>query len=177
MKYNLPWNFWSCSLLLQADIPIISPAQVSIQNFWSFELLKNTVLYSKNNHIYILKNCNHITTLPTYLTLGVPSFKISGYSSRDAIPAIEVHFENGVSDSMVLEPYASSACNFIGRLANRDSNVAVTGCLNKPGDKMDITLLSDLNTNHMFQMDFFGNVEVVENPFKDQGTTPLLNIS
>ena len=71
---------------------------------------------------------------------------------------------------MVLEPYSTSACNFIGRLANHVSNAAVTGCLNKPGDKMDITLLTDIKTkSHMFQLDFFGNVEVVENPWKGKG--------
>ena len=119
----------------------------------------------------LYQNFYHSTIfLSYYLTLGVPSFKISGYSSRFDIPDIEVHFDNGVSDSMVLEPYSTSACNFIGHLANHVSSVAVTGCLNKPGDKMDITLLSEhKTTSHMFQLDFFGNVEAVESPFNDQG--------
>ena len=99
----------------------------------------------------------------------MPSFEISGYSSRSAIPDMKVTFENGVSDSLVLEPYSSSPCNFIGRLANHPSSAAVTGCLSQPGDKMAITMLTELNTkSHMYELDFFGNVEALENPFKDQ---------
>ena len=82
-----------------------------------------------------------------------------------------MNFANGVVDTLVLEPYSSHGCAFIGHLADhRISSAAVTGCLDKPGDKMDITLLSDHNTmSHMFQVDFFGNVDVVENPFKHAG--------
>ena len=82
---------------------------------------------------------------------------------------MKVTFENGITDSMVLEPYAESSCNFIGQLANHPSTVAVTGCLKQPGDRMAITLLSDFNTkSHMYEMDYDGNVELVENPFKYQ---------
>ena len=82
---------------------------------------------------------------------------------------MKVTFENGVSDSLVLEPYSNSACNFIGHLANHPSSAAVTGCLNNPGDKMAITLLTELNTqSNIYELDFFGNVAILENPFKDK---------
>ena len=80
-----------------------------------------------------------------------------------------VTFENGVSHSMVLEPYSESPCNFNGHLENQPSTVAVTGCMTKPGDQMHITLLSDLSTkSSMYTMDFDGHVTAHENPFKYQ---------
>lgn len=80
-----------------------------------------------------------------------------------------VTFENGVSHDMLLEPYSNSPCNFIGELKNQPSSLAVTGCLNKPGDKMHITLLSDLNTKScLYEMDYEGHVTAEENPFKYQ---------
>lgn len=110
-----------------------------------------------------------IVALAAYSTEGLPRFEISGYSSRSDIPQMMVTFENGVSDSLVLEPYSDSPCNFIGQLENYPSTAAVTGCLAQPGDKMSITLLSDLNTkSNMYELDFDGTVEIVENPFKYQ---------
>lgn len=100
---------------------------------------------------------------------GLPSFNIAGYSSRSNIPDMKVTFENGDSYSMLLEPYSDSPCNFIGELENNPSSVAVTGCLEKSGDKMAITLLTDLTSkSHMYELDFDGNVDILENPFKDQ---------
>ena len=99
---------------------------------------------------------------------GMPSFKIHGYS-RTTVPEMSVTFENGVSYDLVLEPYSKSPCNFIGTLKDHPSTAAVTGCLNKPEDKMHITLLSDLNTKSaMYEMDFNGRLKALENPFKYQ---------
>ena len=83
-----------------------------------------------------------------------------------------VEFANGVTDDIVLKHYKMNknsplACNYIGHLKNYDSSVAVTGCMEKPGDRMEITLLSEHNPNSMmYTVDFFGNTQVVENPFK-----------
>jgi len=99
---------------------------------------------------------------------GMPLFRISGYS-RSNVPEMTVTFENGVSHDMLLEPYSNSPCNFIGELKNQPSSLAVTGCLTNPGDKMHITLLSDLNTKHyLYEVDYEGHVTAQENPFKYQ---------
>jgi hypothetical protein len=98
---------------------------------------------------------------------GLPSFKIHGYS-RTNVPEMSVTFENGVSYDLVLEPGFGS-CNFIGTLKDHPSTTAVTGCLNKPGDKMHITLISELNTKSaIYEMDFDGRLKALENPFKHQ---------
>ena len=82
---------------------------------------------------------------------------------------MSVTFENGVSDYLLLEPYSESPCNFIGKLKGHLSTTAVTGCLNNPGDKMHISLLSDLNTKSaMYELDFNGRLTALENPFKYQ---------
>ena len=104
-----------------------------------------------------------------HFLLAIPSFKISGYS-RSGIPDVTVGFENGVSHQMVLEPYSNSPCNFIGKLSNDpSSSVAVTGCLNQPGDKMHITLLSGIQSRSLiYSLDFDGQVTALENPTKYQ---------
>jgi len=110
---------------------------------------------------------------------GLPSFKISGYS-RSNVPEMSVTLQNGDAHEMVLEPYSESPCNFIGHLKDVPSTLAVTGCINKPGDKMHITLLSKVNTaSAMYEFDFDGQVSALENPFKHQkersGKYPLKN--
>merc|ERR1711936_118922 len=110
---------------------------------------------------------------------GLPTFEISGYS-RSNIPEMSVTLENGETHEMVLEPYSESPCNFIGSLKNVDSSLAVTGCMNKAGDKMHITLLSDVNTRATtYELGFDGQVTAQENPFKTQtelsGKFPLKN--
>jgi len=110
---------------------------------------------------------------------GLPSFEISGHS-RSNIPEMSVTFENGETHEMMLEPYSESPCNFIGQLKNVDSSVAVTGCMNKAGDKMHITLLADANTRSTtYELGFDGQVTAQENPFKTQtersGMYPLKN--
>ena len=99
---------------------------------------------------------------------GLPTFEISGYS-RSNIPEMSVTFENGETHEMVLEPYSESPCNFIGSLKNVDSSLAVTGCMDKAGDKMHITLLADANTRSTtYELGFDGQVTAQENPFNSQ---------
>ena len=84
-------------------------------------------------------------------------------------------FANGVKDAFDLKHYRMNeqsvvACNYLGRLRNNpSSSVAVTGCLNKPGDKIEVTLISEHNINKMFSVDFNGNAEVIKNPFEEGG--------
>ena len=91
---------------------------------------------------------------------------------------MSVTFENGETHEMMLEPYSESPCNFIGQLKNVDSSVAVTGCMNKAGDKMHITLLADANTRSTtYELGFDGKVTAQENPFKTQtGTFHVIQI-
>merc|ERR1719414_2216312 len=63
---------------------------------------------------------------------------------------------------------ATVGCNYHGTLKNDPSAVvAVTGCLNKPGDKMEVTLISKNNINKMFEVDFDGSAEIIKNPFAE----------
>ena len=108
--------------------------------------------------------------------LGLPSFKVLG-SSRSGIPEIKVGLQGGLNHDMVLEPYSRSPCNFIGHLKNvPDSSVAVTGCLEKPGDKMHITMIAPIEAkSSIFELDFDGQVTALENPQKHQtGIDPHL---
>ena len=99
----------------------------------------------------------------------MPSFSIAGYS-RSNVPEMTVTFENGQDEEIVLEPYSTSPCNYIGELKSEPgSSVGVTGCLNGPDDKMYITLLSDKNTlSFAYIMDYDGKVTADENPLKNQ---------
>ena len=90
-------------------------------------------------------------------------------------------FPNGVQDELKLRQYkfpgaSDAGCNYLGRLRNDDtSSVAVTGCLEKAGDIMEITLLSKNNINKMYKVDFFGNAEILENPFEHGGIRKIYN--
>ena len=83
-------------------------------------------------------------------------------SSRavDIPPSIQVTFANGVKDEFDLFHYkmndrSKGGCNYLGRLKNDpNSSVGVTGCLNKPGDEMEVTLLSERTKDTMFLVDF-----------------------
>ena len=56
-------------------------------------------------------------------------------------------------------------CNYLGHIQNRlSSSVAVTGCMKKPGDKIDITMISVDSGLKMYSVDFFGNAEAIEIP-------------
>ena len=91
-------------------------------------------------------------------------------------PSIRIAFANGVQDDLELTQYkfhesSEGGCNYLGRLRNDiASSVAVTGCLNQPGDLMDVTLISKNNINKMFSVDFFGNAEKITNPFEQGGS-------
>ena len=104
-----------------------------------------------------------------YFFVDLPTFEVLGIS-RSGIPEIKVGFQSGLNHDMVLQPYSSSACNFIGELKNvPDSSVAVTGCLDKPGDKMHITLISSIEAkSSIYELDFDGQVTALENPQKYQ---------
>ena len=96
-------------------------------------------------------------------------------------PFIRVKFPNGAQDQIELEQYkihetSKDGCNYLGRLRNdADSSVAVTGCLYKPGDTTEITLISKNNKNKMFSVDFDGNTKMLNHPFEHAGI-PQTNI-
>ena len=100
---------------------------------------------------------------------------ISSRSIKDP-PSVTVSFPNGVQDELELSQYkfqeaSQDGCNYLGRLRNDvASSVAVTGCLYNPGDVMEITLISKNNVNKMFAVDFYGNTEIIKNPFENGGT-------
>ena len=61
-------------------------------------------------------------------------------------------------------------CNYVGTLKNDQSAVvAVTGCFNNPGDRVEVTMISKNNINQMFSVDINGNAEVIRNPFSEGG--------
>ena len=103
-------------------------------------------------------------------------FKILSSRSIKDPPSITVTFPNGVKDELELSQYkfqevSEDGCNYLGHLRNDvASSVAVTGCLNNPGDVMEITLISKNNVNKMFAIDFYGNSEIIKNPFENGGT-------
>ena len=84
-------------------------------------------------------------------------------------------FGDGFKDTLQLELFQLKmetplGCRYIGRLQNSpSSSVAVTGCLNKPEDKMEVTMISDHNIYKMFSVDFSGNTEVIKNPLGKEG--------
>jgi hypothetical protein len=95
--------------------------------------------------------------------------------SRDS-PKITAFFSNGIQDELDLVPYGRiqrnlGNCNYLGRLHNdNESSVAVTGCLRKPGDIMELTILSQNSANKMFTVDFDGNTKTINfSQFRDQG--------
>ena len=110
-------------------------------------------------------------------------FDVTSSRSTNVPPSIRVTFANGAQDDLELTRYkfhesSEGGCNYLGRLRNDlASTVAVTGCLNKPGDLMDITLISRNNINKMFSVDFFGNTETIENPFEHGGSVRLIEYS
>ena len=110
-------------------------------------------------------------------------FGVTSSRSINEPPSIRVTFANGVQDDLELTQYkfhesSEGGCNYIGRLRNDlSSSVAVTGCLNNPGDSMDVTLISKNNINKMFSIDFFGNAEIIDNPFEQEGNIELVEYS
>ena len=103
-------------------------------------------------------------------------FQITASRSTEEPPSIRVMFENGVEDDIELVHYKMNedsvvGCNYLGHLKTQPStsSVAVTGCLNNPGDRMDVTMISENNINKMFSVDFDGHAEVIKNPFEEGG--------
>ena len=102
-------------------------------------------------------------------------FDVTSSRSIEEPPTIEVTFDNGVKDALVLKHYrmnerSALACHYIGHLKNSPSSrVAVTGCLNKPEDTMEVTLISEHNINKMFSVDFNGYADIIKNPFDEIG--------
>ena len=105
---------------------------------------------------------------------------LSSRSIKDP-PSVTVMFPNGVQDELELSHYkfqevSEDGCNYLGNLRNDvASSVAVTGCMNNPGDVMKITLISKNNVNKMFAVDFHGNAEIIKNPFENGGTLETYN--
>ena len=88
-------------------------------------------------------------------------------------PQIFVTFPNGNQDEFVLKhhivgPSMKKRCNYLGHIQNSlSSSVAVTGCMKKPGDRIDITMISEQSGLKMYSVDFFGNAEAIEIPIPD----------
>ena len=91
-------------------------------------------------------------------------------------PKINVRFANGNEDEIDLTHHrlhesSTNNCNYLGNLRNTpSSSVAVTGCLNKREDKMDITLISNLNQHTIFTVDMDGKTQILASPFSEGGT-------
>ena len=96
-------------------------------------------------------------------------------------PTIGVTFTDGTMDNIDLENIEKGAsarsfksCRYLGKLRHdSQSSAAATGCLNKRGDKIEITLISNRAKDQMFSVDFDGNIEVLKNPFEDIGKEPM----
>ena len=88
---------------------------------------------------------------------------------------MQVKFANGLEYDLDLKHYkmnkvAPMGCNYIGKLrGDATSSVAVSGCLNSPEDRLQVTMLSRNSKDKMFFVDALGNAEVVERPLFDGG--------
>ena len=97
-------------------------------------------------------------------------------------PTINVFFTNGHEDELDLKHYrlhelSVEGCNYLGNLRNTpSSSVAVTGCLKKPDDKMEITLISDHSPHKMFAVDIAGNTLRLSSPFEEGGRPKSVNV-
>ena len=100
---------------------------------------------------------------------------------KDDKPTIGVTFKDGTKDNLDLENIEKGAsarsfksCRYLGKLRHdSQSSAAATGCLNKRGDKIEITLISNRAKDQMFSVDFDGKTEVLKNPFEDMGKKPM----
>ena len=102
-----------------------------------------------------------------------PRFEVTASRSTEEPPSISISFPNGVEDNLVLSHFkllkqSKGGCNFLGHLEKTpSSSAAVTGCLDKPGDKMEITLISNHNIDKMFSVDYFGTTYTIKTPFEN----------
>ena len=88
-------------------------------------------------------------------------------------PTIGVTFSDGSKDILELQnaekggsARSFKSCRYLGKLRQDvQSSAAATGCLNKPGDQMEITLISNRAKDQIFSVDFDGKTKVLKNPF------------
>ena len=124
-----------------------------------------------NKHIlFILENGKHS------FTVIKPSYDIEP-------PLISATFPNGVQDKLILSHHNLGAsiknrCNYLGYLENSfTSSVGATGCLNKPGDMMVLTIFSEHSGHHMFSVEFSGKTRILENTLVNKGNKDTLSRS
>ena len=92
---------------------------------------------------------------------------------RNTKPTIGVTFTDGTEDIIDLEnaekggsARSIKSCRYLGKLRQDvQSSAAATGCLNKRGDKIEITLISNRAKHQLFSVDFDGKTKVLKNPF------------
>ena len=90
-------------------------------------------------------------------------------------PKINVLFANGDEDEIDLIHHrlhesSKNSCNYLGNLRKTPfSSVAVTGCLKKPEDKMEITLISNRNQHTIFTVNMEGKTQSLASPFEEGG--------
>ena len=105
---------------------------------------------------------------------AVPTFIFVSPRADLEPPSIEVVFPNGFHDELVLTEYklfkgSKGNHNYIGHLKKTpESSVAVTGSLNGPADRIQITLLSEHSTDEMFEIDYFGRTKVIPIPLESR---------
>ena len=134
------------------------------------------IVYNKTNLLYYILYF-HIDIYNSFFVVAENvEFQITASRSTEEPPSIRVMFENGVEDDIELVHYkmnedSVAGCNYLGHLKTQPStsSVAVTGCLNNPGDRMDVTIISENNINKMFSVDLDGHAEVISNPFEEGG--------
>ena len=150
-----------------------APQENSSKHFLFFMhyRLKSTITFL---HVIIF-----VTLFFDCLENEAPKFHVVTSRSIEEPPTIHVTFANGLHDDFDLRHYkmnkvAPIGCNYIGHLReDPSSSIAVTGCLNNPEDRLQVTLNSRNSINKMFKVDSFGNVEIVRSPFQDGGKISL----
>ena len=123
--------------------------------------------FSINNQIYQILNISisDEDDLKFHVVTG---------GNNEIPPTIQARFSNGEQDDLVLKHYrinehAEVGCNYLGHLQNDPySSVAVTGCLNSPEDKLEITMVSD-NYLKTVSVDFRGNTQKIKSPYEEKG--------
>ena len=97
-----------------------------------------------------MHTCSQALLVSGTIAIGndIPTFIVVSPRADLETPSIEVIFPNRFHDELVLTQYkifkdSKEDSNYIGYLKNTPgSSVAVTGHLNEPTDRMEITLLS-----------------------------------
>ena len=103
------------------------------------------------------------------------TFNVVSSRSIEEPPSMQVLFANGMKYDLDLKHYRMNkltpiGCNYIGSLRGDPfSRVSVSGCINNPKDRMQVTVISKNNINKMFNVDSFGNAEIVKAPFSVGG--------